>query len=275
MEADTAYFYEATQITNLVNVKVTFYDLKGAESSTLTAKTGSYRWQDGSMEANGNVVVVSPDGRRLATERLRYDNASNQISTDRRFTFDRGAEHLEGNSFRSDPGLPERGDRSAARRGTRRERHAAAGAGGASDDRGAAGAAGSGSCSPPRGSWRRPRVLAQGQQCVFQIDNVDRQGAVVETPQGTNYFAGGNVRLSCRGTKITMRERQRRGVRRQRRPVHRPGAVPRLHAHDGRRPGHLLSRTGSAGRPGARSNTKNLGDRLDARPALRWTTCAS
>jgi hypothetical protein len=47
-------------------------------------------------------------------------------------------------------------------------------------------------------------VLSQGQQCVFQIDNVDRQGAVVETPQGTNYFAGGNVRLSCRGTKISM-----------------------------------------------------------------------
>ena len=47
-------------------------------------------------------------------------------------------------------------------------------------------------------------LLAQGQQCVFQIDNVDRQGAVVETPQGTNYYAGGNVRLSCRGTKITM-----------------------------------------------------------------------
>ena len=103
VEADTAYFYEATQITNLVNVKVTFYDLKGAESSTLTSKTGVYRWQDGSMEANGNVVVVSPDGRRLATERLRYDNTSNQISTDRHFTFDRGDEHLEGNSFRSDP----------------------------------------------------------------------------------------------------------------------------------------------------------------------------
>jgi len=28
---------------------------------------------------------------------------------------------------------------------------------------------------------------------------------VVETPKGTNYFAGGNVRLSCRGTQITMR----------------------------------------------------------------------
>ncbi len=103
VEADTAYFYEATQITNLAKLKVTFYDLKGAESSTLTAKRGLYRWQDGSMEANDNVVVVAPDGRRLATERLRYDNGSNQISTDRKFTFDRGEEHLEGNSFRSDP----------------------------------------------------------------------------------------------------------------------------------------------------------------------------
>jgi LPS export ABC transporter protein LptC len=103
VEADTAYFYEGTQITNLTNLKVTFYDVKGAESSTLTAKRGVYRWQDGSMEANDNVVVVAPDGRRLTTERLRYDNASNQISTDRQFAFDRGEEHLEGNSFRSDP----------------------------------------------------------------------------------------------------------------------------------------------------------------------------
>lgn len=47
-------------------------------------------------------------------------------------------------------------------------------------------------------------AAAQSEQCVFQIDNVDRQGSVKETPQGTNYFAGGNVRLSCRGTRITM-----------------------------------------------------------------------
>ena len=45
---------------------------------------------------------------------------------------------------------------------------------------------------------------AQSNRCIFQIDNVERQGAVLETPQGTNYFAGGNVKLSCRGTKISM-----------------------------------------------------------------------
>jgi hypothetical protein len=50
-----------------------------------------------------------------------------------------------------------------------------------------------------------PRPAASStERCVFQIDNVDRKGAVSETPAGTNYFAGGNVRLSCRGTQITM-----------------------------------------------------------------------
>jgi len=51
--------------------------------------------------------------------------------------------------------------------------------------------------------WALPNSVA-AQNCVFQIDNVDRQGSVSETPGGTNYFAGGNVRLSCRGQPITM-----------------------------------------------------------------------
>jgi hypothetical protein len=51
-------------------------------------------------------------------------------------------------------------------------------------------------------------LAAQGNttsdRCTLQIDNVDRQGIAVEAGGETNYFAGGNVRLSCRGTKITM-----------------------------------------------------------------------
>jgi LPS export ABC transporter protein LptC len=103
VEADTAFFYEGTQITDLRHLKVVFYDLKGVEGSTLTAKRGNYRWQDGSMEANDDVVVVSPDGRTLRTQTLKYDNATNTISTNVPFTFDRAEEHLEGNSFKSDP----------------------------------------------------------------------------------------------------------------------------------------------------------------------------
>lgn len=59
----------------------------------------------------------------------------------------------------------------------------------------------------PRRGARAPtaaRPVASDERCVFQIDNVDRQGSVVETPRGTNYFAGGNVRLRCRGTQTSM-----------------------------------------------------------------------
>jgi hypothetical protein len=52
--------------------------------------------------------------------------------------------------------------------------------------------------------WLPGSAAAQSERCVFQITNVDRQGAVAETPQGTNYFAGGNVRLSCKGLQVTM-----------------------------------------------------------------------
>lgn len=103
VEADTAFFYAGTQITDLRHVTVVFYDLRGVEGSTLTAKRGTYRWQDGSMEASDEVVVLSPDGRTLRTQALKYDNATNTISTDVPFTFDRAEEHLIGNSFKSDP----------------------------------------------------------------------------------------------------------------------------------------------------------------------------
>jgi LPS export ABC transporter protein LptC len=103
VQADTAFFYENTQVTQLRNIRVVFYDLSGKESSTLTAKAGTYRWQDGSMQANGKVVVISPDGRKLQTDTLKYDNATNTISTNTHFVMDRGTDHLEGQSFRSDP----------------------------------------------------------------------------------------------------------------------------------------------------------------------------
>jgi len=103
VKADTAYFYDATQIAELAHISVTFYDANGNETSTLTANHGTYRWQTGSMEARGNVVVVSPKGERLETSVLRYDEPTHTISTDQRFTYTTPKEHLEGNGFRSDP----------------------------------------------------------------------------------------------------------------------------------------------------------------------------
>ena len=59
--------------------------------------------------------------------------------------------------------------------------------------------------APPKPKPKPSTTGEQTQRCIFQVDNVDRQGSVIETPTGTNYFAGGNVRLSCRGQRISMR----------------------------------------------------------------------
>ena len=93
IEADTAWFYEATQSATLHNVRITFYDVRGAERSKLTALRAEYRWQD----------AWSPDGGKLESEVLKLDNKENRISTDRAFRFARGAERIEGTSLQSDP----------------------------------------------------------------------------------------------------------------------------------------------------------------------------
>jgi hypothetical protein len=46
---------------------------------------------------------------------------------------------------------------------------------------------------------------ASGDHCTFSVDNVDRAIRQVPNPDGTsNYFAGGNVRLSCQRTSVRM-----------------------------------------------------------------------
>lgn len=103
VQADTAYLYEATQLARLKVVTTTFYDAAGNESSTIKADSGTYQMRDGGMQAWGNVLATTPDGRRLRSATLKYDARMHQISSDKPFTYDRADQHLEGNGFTSDP----------------------------------------------------------------------------------------------------------------------------------------------------------------------------
>jgi LPS export ABC transporter protein LptC len=103
VRADTAYFYSPSQTAELRSVHITFYDPRGAESSTLTAREGTYHWRTGDMEARGNVVVVRTDGATLRTTVLRYVQVKNQVSSDRPFVFDEPTRHIVGEGFTSDP----------------------------------------------------------------------------------------------------------------------------------------------------------------------------
>jgi LPS export ABC transporter protein LptC len=103
VRADTAYFYTPAQRAELRNVHITFYDPRGAPTSTLTSRQGTYHWRSGDMEARGNVVVVRTDGATLRTEVIRYSQTRNQVSSDKDFVFDEPTRHIKGTGFTADP----------------------------------------------------------------------------------------------------------------------------------------------------------------------------
>jgi LPS export ABC transporter protein LptC len=101
--ADTAYFYSPAQTAELRNVHITFYDQRGAETSTLTSRAGTYHWRTGDMEAREHVVVVRTDGATLRTEVIHYSQVKNQVSSDQPFVFDEPSRHIKGQGFTADP----------------------------------------------------------------------------------------------------------------------------------------------------------------------------
>jgi LPS export ABC transporter protein LptC len=103
VRADTAYFYTPVQTAEMRSVHITFYDPRGAPTSTLTSRDGTYHWRSGDMEARGNVVVVRTDGATLRTEVIRYNQHQNRVSSDKPFVFDEPNRHIVGQGFTSDP----------------------------------------------------------------------------------------------------------------------------------------------------------------------------
>ena len=105
LEADTAFFFDENTRIELRTVKLTFYTRTGERNSVLTSREGTYNTRQSRMEARGNVVVVSEDGRRLTTEQLRYDQIRNEISSDSAFVLTEPGRRLEGIGFTSDPNM--------------------------------------------------------------------------------------------------------------------------------------------------------------------------
>src|SRR5688572_19966507 len=105
LESDTAFFFDENTRIELRVVKLTFYTLTGERNSVLTGQEGTYNTRQSRMEARGNVVVVSEDGKRLTTEQLRYDQVRNEISSDSAFVLTEPGRRLEGVGFTSDPNM--------------------------------------------------------------------------------------------------------------------------------------------------------------------------
>lgn len=104
--ADTAYFFDDnTRIEMRGHVLVTFYTDVGAKNAVLTSKEGTYNNRTGNMEARGNVIVNTVDGRHLTTPVLRFNQTHNEISSDSAFVTTDSTRRLTGIGFTSDPNM--------------------------------------------------------------------------------------------------------------------------------------------------------------------------
>jgi LPS export ABC transporter protein LptC len=103
IEADTAWIYQSRQVADMKGVTMTFYEENGSISSTVTAATGVYQMRDGTLDARGDVVAVTPNGRTLRTEHLIFDRIANQIRSDTAYTFTSPDGNGSGMGFVTDP----------------------------------------------------------------------------------------------------------------------------------------------------------------------------
>jgi len=105
LQSDTAFTYDDNSRFELRTVRSTFYTETGVKNATLTSRQGTYNVRSGQMEARGNVIVISEDGRRLETPQLRYDPGRNEISGDSAFVLTRPEDVVSGIGFVTDPDL--------------------------------------------------------------------------------------------------------------------------------------------------------------------------
>lgn len=104
LRADTGFFFDEGTRIELRGVHLTFYTPEGIENAVLTSREGTFNTRLNQTEARGNVVVISEaQNRRLTTQQLRYNQNTNEISSDSAFVLTEPTRRLEGVGFTSDP----------------------------------------------------------------------------------------------------------------------------------------------------------------------------
>lgn len=103
--ADTAYFFNQNTRMVLHPLRADFFTSNGAKSGVLQAREGIYDTRRGTLEASGDVLVVTLDGKRLETPYASFDQRLNQIKSDSAFVMSEPGKEMRGIGFTSDADL--------------------------------------------------------------------------------------------------------------------------------------------------------------------------
>lgn len=104
--ADTTLFLNQNTRISMRVVHGVFFNAMGSRDATVTAERAQYDTKAAVLEAYGNVIVTSVDGRVLKSPMLRFESNQNQIISDSSFVLtEPDGKELRGVGFRADPNL--------------------------------------------------------------------------------------------------------------------------------------------------------------------------
>lgn len=104
--ADTTLFLDQNARLSMRVVKGDFFNAQGAKDATMTAARANYDSRTQNLEAYGDVIVTSVDGRVLKSPMLVFNSRENQILSDSAFVLtEPDGKELRGIGFRADPNL--------------------------------------------------------------------------------------------------------------------------------------------------------------------------
>jgi LPS export ABC transporter protein LptC len=105
MTADTAFVFNDQTRFDFRNVHVDFSDSTGAHSGTMRADSGRTNTRTSVLDGWGHVVITTTRGVRLETPQIRFNKATNLVTSDTSFVLTQGDKVSRGVGFTADPGL--------------------------------------------------------------------------------------------------------------------------------------------------------------------------
>ncbi len=103
--SDTVLVFDEGTRYELRGVRANFYTDTGLLRGTLTSREGTYNTRSGVVQARGDAVVTTTDGKRLTSPELRYNASDDLVRSDSSFVLTEPGNRVEGIGFSSDPGL--------------------------------------------------------------------------------------------------------------------------------------------------------------------------
>ncbi|MBI5681930.1 MAG: LPS export ABC transporter periplasmic protein LptC [Deltaproteobacteria bacterium] len=98
LEADSAQYFQGGDVTELEDVKITFYS-KDGKIYEAKGKRGKLMNETKDVELTGDVVVTSNNGYKLTTTSLNYTSSKRQITTKERVFLTGSKIYAEGNGL--------------------------------------------------------------------------------------------------------------------------------------------------------------------------------